>query len=50
MKRTLLAVAAALTLAGGLAAWETAPPYQALNPNDQAAATARSVRFIVCLS
>jgi hypothetical protein len=45
MKRTLLAAAAALTLATGLAGCETATPYQALNPADQAAGGYRDSRL-----
>jgi hypothetical protein len=37
MRRTLLAVAAAIVLTGGLAACQTATPYQPLNANDAGA-------------
>jgi hypothetical protein len=37
MKRTLLAMAAIVGLAGGLAACETMTPYQPINPNDASA-------------
>ena len=45
IKRTLLAAAAALTLAGGLAACETATPYQALNPSNVEAGGYRDARL-----
>ena len=37
MKRTLLAMAATIVLAGGLAACETVTPYQPINPGNASA-------------
>jgi predicted small lipoprotein YifL len=45
MKRTLLSLAVALALAGGLAACSTATPYQALNPNDVSAGGYHDVKL-----
>lgn len=45
MRRTLLAVAATIALTGGLAACQTATPYQPLNVNDSAAGGYSDVRL-----
>ena len=45
MKRALMAVLAAVALTGGLAACETATPYQQLNPNNRAAGGYRDSRL-----
>ena len=45
MKRAILAGLASVVLAGGLAACETATPYQAMNPRDEAAGGYRDARL-----
>jgi hypothetical protein len=45
MKRALMAALAVVALAGGLAACETATPYQQLNPNDASAGGYRDARL-----